>query len=60
MEKKLVTEASCQYYKSWTVDFVKVTNKACFYFEKQILFQSMSNYKHIFIAASFLETECYD
>jgi len=57
MEKELVAEASCQYCKSWTVDFVKVTNKAWLYFEKLILFQSMSNYKYIFIAARFLETE---
>jgi len=42
-------EASYQYYKSWTVDFVKVTNTACFYFEEQILFQSMSNFTSKFL-----------
>ena len=41
-------EASHEYYKSWTVDFVKVTNTACFYFEKQILFQGMSNLQTCF------------
>jgi hypothetical protein len=39
MEKELVTEAPCWYYKTWTVDFVQVTNKAWFYSEKQKLFQ---------------------
>jgi hypothetical protein len=57
MEKELVTEASCRCYKTWTVDFVKVTNKAWFYLAKQKLFQSMSNLQTCFIAASFLETE---
>jgi hypothetical protein len=47
-KKELVTEALCWYYKSWTVDFVKVTNKACFYFEKQIFFQSMTNLQTCF------------
>lgn len=41
-------EASYDYYKSWTVDFVKVTNRACFYFEKQIVFQIMSKLQMCF------------
>jgi hypothetical protein len=49
MEKELVTEVSCRCYKRWTFDFAKVTkNKECFYFEKQILFQIMSNLQTCF------------
>jgi hypothetical protein len=57
MEKEPVTEASCRYSKSWTVDFVKVTNKEWFYLAKRKLFQSMSYLQTCFIAAGFLETE---
>jgi len=52
MEKELVTETPCWYYKIWTADFVKVTNKAWFYLEKQKLFQSMSNLQKCFYCCS--------
>jgi len=57
MEKELVTEASCQYYKSWTVDFFKVTNKRVSILKNEFCFRVFQTYKHVFIVASFLETE---
>jgi uncharacterized membrane protein len=57
MEKELATEASCWYYKSWTVDFVKVTNTAYFILKNKFCVRVCQTYKHVFVAASFLETE---
>jgi hypothetical protein len=53
VEKELVTETSCQYYKRWTFDFVKVAKyKVCFYVEKQVQFRSMSNLQTCFYTFS--------
>ena len=60
MEQELATEALCRYYKSRTVDFVKVTIKHVFILKNNFCFRVYQTYTHVFIATSFLETEQYD
>jgi len=54
MGKELVTETPCWYCKTWTADFVKVTNKACFFFGKT---KSVSEY--VKLAYEFLLMQAF-
>ena len=52
MEKEPVTEASCRYYKSWTVDFVKV-RKHVFILKNKFVSEN-ANCKHVLLLQASL------